>query len=189
MDNAQINADEVLVALRRITRAIDLHSRSLIRSHGLTGPQIMILKQLVEGGDASAGALAESVSLSQATVTDILNRLERRGLITRTRSESDGRRVVVHATDAAALLLSSSPPLLQDRFISQFYELADWERSSMLSTLQRIATMMDATNLDVAPVLTTGPVSTPPEALKQLEDIEKAADSDAQLELVQPDGK
>lgn len=41
--------DAVIIALRRVIRALDLHSRTLVESHGLTGPQALILKALVRG--------------------------------------------------------------------------------------------------------------------------------------------
>lgn len=85
--------DEVLVALRRVIRAVDLHSRQLVRSHGLTAPQALILKEIVSFGEIAVGEVAQRVSLSQATVTDILNRLEKRALVTRERSSADRRRV------------------------------------------------------------------------------------------------
>lgn len=161
--------DEVLVALRRITRAIDLHSRSLVQSHGLTGPQALLLKILLVSGKTTVGALAQQVSLSQATVTDILNRLEKRGLVCRIRSEVDRRRVNVEATEEASHLLGDSLPLLQEQFAERFNCLQEWEQTLMLSTLQRVSAMMDARDLPVSPILTPGPVTTPPEVIDQME--------------------
>ena len=69
---------DVLVSLRRIIRAIDLHSRSLIQRFGLTGPQLIILEVLVDRGECSMTELSEAISLSMATVTGILSRLENR---------------------------------------------------------------------------------------------------------------
>ncbi len=135
--------EQVLVALRRVTRAIDLHSKQLVQTHGLTGPQALLLKELLRGEEASVGELARRVSLSQATVTDILNRLEKRRLVVRQRSNSDKRRVLVQCTDTAAQLLETSPPLLQERFAARFGALQDWEQTLLLSSLQRIAAMMD----------------------------------------------
>ena len=162
--------EQVLVALRRITRAIDIHSRQLVHSHGLTGPQALLLKSLLDGGEASVGALARRINLSQATVTDILNRLEKRGLIRRIRSEVDKRRVNVEATEEASHLLRNSPPLLQEQFAERFNALQEWEQTSMLSTLQRVAAMMDARDLPVSPVLTPGPVTASPEVIERMED-------------------
>lgn len=159
--------EEILSALRRVMRAVDLHSRSLVQSHGLTGPQALILKA-VAGEPLPAGVVAERVSLSQATVTDILNRLEQRGLIKRVRSEVDRRRVIVEMTAAGRTLVEQSPPLLQERFAKRFEELADWEQTTLLASLQRIASMMDAEDLDAAPLLSIGSVRASPEAVEQV---------------------
>lgn len=159
-------SDEVLVALRRIIRAVDLHSRRLASEYGLTGPQAQVLKAVIESDGLTAGKLARRVSLSQATITDILKRLEQRGLLLRERCNNDRRRVNVRATAAAAELLSVAPPLLQDTFLERFAQLARWEQLMLLSSLQRIAAMMDAESLDAAPMLVPGVPSDPPTTLQ-----------------------
>ena len=131
---------------------------------------------------ASTSQLAAGVSLSSATVTGILNRLQARGLIARTKSETDRRRTDVTPTDEGRLLADSVRSPLQDRFISQLHELAKWEQTQILTALQRVAFMMEAAELEASPVLVTGPVDatadetleflaeeTPP-AQQQLED-------------------
>jgi DNA-binding MarR family transcriptional regulator len=159
--------DQVVVALRRVIRAVDLHSRTLVESHGLTGPQAIILKAL-QNGSLTAGELATRVSLSQGTVTDILNRLEQRGLITRIRDTADRRRVRVEPTPTGLALLEQSPPLLQERFVERFNNLQDWEQTQLLASLQRIAAMMDAEGIDAAPVLSSGSVRA---SAKAVEDV------------------
>ncbi len=149
--------DQVLIALRKIIRAIDLHSHNLVHSHGLTGPQALVLKSLQTGGK-SAGELASLVSLSQGTVTDIVKRLEQKKLVIRTRDTVDRRRVHVEATDLGTKVLEMSPPLLQEKFSEQFSLLQDWEQSQLLAVLQRIASMMGAEKIDAAPVLSSGSV-------------------------------
>lgn len=152
--------DEVLIALRRIIRSIDLHSRYLVRQFGLTGPQLVILQELLKLGEVSVGELSKSVSLGQATVTGILERLEKRGLITRHRSDKDRRRVLVRGTQECERLLDKAPPLMQESFIQAFSGLPDWEQTMILSSLQRLVSMMDAKSLNAAPFLATGPIGT-----------------------------
>ncbi|MGD8375612.1 MAG: MarR family transcriptional regulator [Acidobacteriota bacterium] len=149
----------VLQALRRITRAIDLHSRSLIRSHGLTGPQLFVLRDLARREPVTVGKLAEQVNLSQPTVTGILSRLERRGLLSRERSRFDRRQVLVSVTDKGRRVAATSPSLLQERFLTEFEQLLDWEQSLILSSLQRVVAMLEARELDASPILATGPLS------------------------------
>ncbi|MBK1630682.1 hypothetical protein CKO31_07975 [Thiohalocapsa halophila] len=156
--------DEVLVALRRVIRAVDLHSRALVRSHGLTAPQALVLKEIAAAGELPVGGVAQRVNLSHATITDIVNRLERRGLVVRARSETDRRRVLVRATPEASQTLKRAPPLLQDAFAARFAKLADWEQTLLLASLQRIAALMDAERLEAAPVLAAGTVEEAAEA-------------------------
>lgn len=160
-------SESMLIALRRVIRAIDLHSRSLVQSHGLTGPQSLVLRAVVNAERVSAGELAKRVSLSQATVTDIAKRLEARKLLKRTRDVADRRRVMITATAKGRKLHQSAPPLLQERFVQEFDALNEWEKMMLVSSVQRIAELMDAEGLDASPVLTSGATvvaGSPPEA-------------------------
>ena len=148
--------DEVLIAIRRIIRAIDLQSRKLVQSHGLTGPQALVLKEVSRSRGLTAGELARRVSLSQATITDIVKRLEQRGLLLRERAQQDKRKTLVGVTAEGEKLLAQSPPLLQEQFAQRFAELKDWEQSQLLYALQRIAGLMDAEALDASPILASG---------------------------------
>ena len=154
--------DQVLITLRQIMRAVDLHSRQLMHSHKLTGPQALILRELLRIKQPTIGQLAKQVSLSPATVTDVIDRLEGRGLVQRFRSTQDKRQVHVTASAAGAELLAESIPLLQDRFVERFQKLEQWEQSLLLSSLQRIAAMMDASDIDAAPVLAGGSLTAAP---------------------------
>ena len=152
---------DVLVALRRIIRAVDLHSRSLVQRCGLTGPQLLVLREIGRD-EISVGALAKAASLSQATVTGILDRLEARGLVERRRGESDKRQVLTRATGAGKRMVQRAPRLLQDSFVVQFTSLAEWEQTELISSLQRVVAMMEASDLEVSPVLASGPIAPTP---------------------------
>lgn len=148
--------DQVLVALRRIIRATDLHSKRLSKSSGLTSPQLMVLQTLRENSDLTVGEVAKRISLSQATVTTIVDRLERGGYVYRERSTTDKRKVHVYLTDKAFTTLVDAPKPLQEDFVQQFQDLHDWEQTMILSSLERVAYMMDAQHIDAAPVLDIG---------------------------------
>ncbi len=151
--------DQIVAAIRRIMRAVDLHSRHLAEEHGLTGPQLATLKAASRLGEASStGALARAVHLSGPTVTGILDRLAKRGLVERARSGQDRRSVTITITRRGEEVLAAAPSLLQDRFRGELARVEDWEQTMILAMLQRIAAMMDAESLDASPVLVPGPV-------------------------------
>jgi DNA-binding MarR family transcriptional regulator len=148
--------DEVLVSLRRIIRATDLYSRRLGKETGLTAPQLVIIRAIGREGGPTVSEIARAVSLSQATVTTILNRLETAGVVVRQRSEEDRRRVMVFLTERGHELLAEAPKPLQDSFVSRFAALESWEQHLIVASLERVATMMDAESLDAAPLLASG---------------------------------
>jgi len=136
-DHLLKHIEEVLIALRRVIRATDLHS-------------------LRDKGQVTIGELAQEMSLSQATVTTILDRLEKRGLVYRQRSLSDKRKVHAYLTETATETLKSAPIPLQDRFTREFSKLDEWEQAMIMSALKRVAQMMDAQHIDASPVLDIG---------------------------------
>lgn len=154
-------ADQVLVSLRRIIRATDLHSRQLLRDFGLTGPQLVVLRRVAQGPARSCSEIARAVSLSLATTVGILARLEARGLVLREQSTSDRRQKLVTATKAGVRLLEAAPPPLQVRFTRALAALEEWEQSQVLAVLQRVVSMMEAEGLDASPILTGGGVPEP----------------------------
>ncbi len=132
----------ISVALRRITRAMDVHSRALHQSVGLTGPQLATLLLVERREPISTGDVAREIHLGHATVTGILDRLEQRDLIQRWRSEDDRRCVLLRVTAAGRTLLGEAPPPLPISFSARLDTLPDWEKSLIVSVLQRIAAML-----------------------------------------------
>jgi len=145
--------DQIVASIRQIVRAVDLHSRKLVDTFGLTGPQLATLDAIATLGPSAPSAIAKAVHLSQGTVTGILQRLERRTLIVRSPSSTDRRSVIISITDEGRAVLDRAPSLLQDTFRDELSRLEDWERHAMLSSLQRIASLMGAERIEASPHL------------------------------------
>lgn len=148
--------EEILRSLRRITRAIDIHSRRLAQAHRLTGPQLVCLRQIHKDVETTPSALARQISLSQATVTGILDRLASRGLLVRVRSETDRRRVMLTLTEAGRAVAESAPSPLQQRFAERLGALPADGQAQIAAVLQQIVTMMEADAIKASPILATG---------------------------------
>ena len=145
--------EEVLVALRQIIRAIDLHSRQLNKEAGLTGPQLVLMNAIRELGEVTIRQLSIETNMSQATATIIIDRLEGRGLLVRIRSLEDKRKVHALLTQSGLDALDKAPKPLQDRFNLRFQALEEWEKLLLISSVQRISSMMNADTIDAAPLL------------------------------------
>jgi len=153
--------EEVLRNLRRVIRAVDLYSRRLVNETGLSGPQLICLRQLATAGAMPSGHLAAAVNLSAPTVCGILDRLESRGLVSRERQREDKRRVLVDLTPDGRRAVAGAPPVMHDSFLFKYRALPSAQQGEINQTLKRLVSMMSADDLDAAPILVPGDSVTP----------------------------
>ena len=139
--------EELFKTLRKLMRAYDQHASSLRNSSGISAPELLLLKAINNLGNASIGEVADEVSLSQATATTVVDKLEQSGLAIRQRSTVDRRKVHVALTEKGQVALEKSPPLMQRKFIEQFQKLEPYEQSSILSCMQKLAKLMQEPRL------------------------------------------
>lgn len=145
-------------------RATELNARLLANQSGLTTSQLIVLQTVVRAGKAMPSSVAQSVSLTQATVTSLVDKLERRGLVTRRRDTEDRRRIWIEPTDAGRAAMAAAPDLLQERFRTRFNQLEDWEQSMVIAALERVSTLLGAEDIDASPVLDVGDIEAAPQS-------------------------
>jgi MarR family transcriptional regulator, organic hydroperoxide resistance regulator len=87
---------------RRITKEV-------ARQANLTGPQLTVIKMLEQIGDLSLTELSERIRAQNSTVTGIIDRMEREGLVLRERSTEDRRVVHIKLTTKGADLAREIP--------------------------------------------------------------------------------
>lgn len=153
----QITSD-ALRAIRRILRAADQGGRRLAAATGLTPSQLLVLQEIERRGETTPSAVAVELQFGQATVTNILDRLEDAGLASRERSGHDKRRINLRVTGRGREVLDTAPDLLQQRFRDRFQALPAWEQAMILAGLERLGQILDATEIDAAPLIDTGAI-------------------------------
>ena len=147
-----------LIALRKITRAIDLHSKKLLKESGLTTSQLLVLEAIEKLDQPTPSSVARTILLSQGTVTNLIDRMEKRGLLQRVKADADKRSVHLVITETGKQSYADAPELLQAEFLEEYRKLQTWEQHMLLSSLERIASMMDAEHIDASPILTSGDI-------------------------------
>ena len=150
--------DELLIALRRITRAIDLYSKRLQKDTRLTISQLLVMDAIVKIDKPTPSAIAKSILLSQATVTNLIDRLEKNRLVQRKRLGTDKRTINVVITDLGEAKYNDAPELLQSGFLREYRKLESWEQHMLVSAVGRVASMMDAEDIDASPILAIGDI-------------------------------
>jgi DNA-binding MarR family transcriptional regulator len=94
-------AHHVATELRLLQRSVDAFDEAAARRLGINRTDLRCLDIVLGGGPYSAGDLAAHLRLSPAATTTVIDRLERAGLVSRTRDATNRRRVRVSATAAA----------------------------------------------------------------------------------------
>jgi DNA-binding MarR family transcriptional regulator len=150
--------DQSLIALRRILRATEMYERDLAQAAGLTSVQLRVLQLVGVTGSTTPTALSSRMGVSQATITTLVDKLVARGLVRREASATDRRQTNVVIMDTGRETLKGAPDALQQRYVTAFAGLADWEQAQLVASLERVAAMLDAHEIDASPVLTTGEI-------------------------------
>ena len=146
----------ILQALRRIIRAVDIHSHKLASLHNVTGPQLGCLTVIQEDGPLTSSSLAKKVYLSPSTVVGIVDRLEEKKLVMRNRDSKDRRLVHISITPQGEQLIAAAPSLLQDTLADALVQLPELEQISITMSLEKLVDLMEARHIGAAPVLETG---------------------------------
>jgi DNA-binding MarR family transcriptional regulator len=115
----------------------------LSRAYELTWPQLAALRELERIGTCPVGQLAAEMYIGAPTVTGIVDRLERDGLVKRFREEGDRRKVLVGLTPEGKSLLARKPSLLSDDLRSGLSQLTERRQKQMRMMLDDLAEMME----------------------------------------------
>lgn len=134
--------------LRRIVQALRQSALHSEKTSGLTGAQALVLRMIGDHQGASVNDLAALTFTHQSTVSEVVARLETRGLVQRARSEEDGRKTAVWLTTAGAGALNGSPPTANEKLMKAVTGLPP-------ETLAHLAGALDA--LTIAAGLTQQP--------------------------------
>ncbi len=129
-----------LMGAERRLRGRDQHRKT---DDGLTIAQVRALFALDQNEAATAGEIAESARLSPASVTAMLDELERDGIVTRVRSDTDRRRVLVLLTDEGRAVLKKRRRLWLKRWDAALADVPERDLEAAADVLRRITGLLD----------------------------------------------
>lgn len=137
------NAQAVIKAVRRIVHAMDMRSKRIGRETGLTIPQIVVLQAVHDQGALTTAAISRQADLSPATTVTILDKLEFKGLIERTRSSEDRRKVKAVLTEMGKETLANAPSLFSSAFAADFASFTIAEQQAIVASFGKVADLLD----------------------------------------------
>jgi homoprotocatechuate degradation regulator HpaR len=122
--------------LLQAREAVMAHTRPSLREHALSDQQWRVLRVLGENGTVKTGRVAREAFILGPSLTGVLTRMERDGLITRARDPADQRRTVVKATERGHALVGTLSTTIETHYqwmeqtlgkdkLAQLYALLD----------------------------------------------------------------
>ncbi len=114
-------------------------TKSLASQYGLTGPQLTVVKILESLGDMSLSELSERIHAQNSTVTGIIDRMQREGLVLRSRSSRDRRVVHIRLTAKGRDLATRIPLQPAEILREALQSLSSDESAALLAILDKLA--------------------------------------------------
>ncbi len=133
----------IIRSLRQMTQYLDKHSRQLLKHQDITVPQVMCLNELMEKGALTVAVLAASIHLSPSTMVGIIDRLEKKKLVTRVRSNVDRRAVFIEVTEKGRKFITASPHLLYNKLNETLQRLSEENKIQVANALDLLILQME----------------------------------------------
>ena len=134
--------------MRKLMQAGERYTKELNKKFNVSAPQVACLLALLDNGPISPSQIAKKIMVESSTVTGIIDRLEQKGLVARTRVSTDRRVITVELTEAGRGLAENAPPPIQHKIVKGLRKLEEGDRAQIIDTLNRLTEMIDAEDMD-----------------------------------------
>lgn len=133
----------IIREMKTVLHSIKKNLGSSFNAFDLTGPQGMLMGILKHYGEMKISDLSEKLGLSNSTVSGIIDRLEKQGLVKRTRSENDRRVVYVSATEKFKKGFEENFKIIENEFGRMLNKATPEEIDTILEGLHLLQKILD----------------------------------------------
>ncbi|UCH95644.1 MAG: MarR family transcriptional regulator [Candidatus Aminicenantes bacterium] len=141
------SSKNIVGAIRRLVRLSYLDSRTMVKRYGITGPQSLVLKSLIESVEPlSSVMLSRRLNVSPANITGIIDRLEEKGLVKRLRKQSDRRTILIELTEKGIGFGQQLPDLIEKKLIKGLSDLDSNEIDGIYMAFNKVIQIIDGSS-------------------------------------------
>ena len=137
------NGIKIFRSLKRLGHTVKHSMGQQFNEMNLTGPQGMMMGILSHDGEMKISDLSEKIGLSNSTVSGIIDRLEKQGLVERTRSVEDRRVVYVNISTDFQKNCKTKFLKIEEIFEDKMKKATDEEITIILKGLDTLEKLMD----------------------------------------------
>jgi DNA-binding MarR family transcriptional regulator len=148
---------DILIKLRRIVRSVNLESKKVEKEQGVSIPQLLCLQFLAEQEDfkTNAAKLKTFLNLNASTVSGIIRRLEKKGLVAKLPKASDKRVTLISLTSGGMELLQSAPITFQQKLSEKLRGLPPEKLQTIIDGIDILTSIMEVDEIDASPIITS----------------------------------
>ena len=140
---------EIIYQIRRLIQAKELYTKELNKKYQVSASQLNCLLALYENGPIPPSQIARHIMVKSSTVTGIIDRLEHKGLVQRTRTSPDRRVITIELTDSGTSLAKNAPPPIQQKILEGLKRLPEKDMKKIVRGLSMLTQMLDVQDLEV----------------------------------------
>jgi DNA-binding MarR family transcriptional regulator len=136
--NNEAMINEIASRIRRLRRSVYHDYIRTSRQFGLTETQSDVLRTLLVHGDMSSADLSRNLYMTPANITGVIDRLEKKGLVERTRQQVDRRVALISLTESGKELSQQLPDPIENKLISGLENLASEQVQALGEAMKQI---------------------------------------------------
>ena len=151
-----MDSTEILIKIRKIVRSVDIESKKIQKEYGVSIPQVLCLSFLHESPNyqSTQGEIRKFLNLNSSTVSGIVDRLEKKGLLARLPKAGDKRVVNIALTSAGDKLLNNRPSLLHEQLSEKLQKLDEEKFKKVEESLNTLITLLEIEDVEASPLIT-----------------------------------
>ena len=143
---------DIVGSIRKLVRAVYLDSQKMSRQFGLTGQQSLVLRLLLNNGSMSSADLSRLMYVTPSNMTGIIDRLEKKDLISRVRKEGDRRVVLITLTDTGKKLSEQIPDPIENKIINELADLEVDHVELLAMAMNQILNLIGTEDIEAEPL-------------------------------------
>jgi DNA-binding MarR family transcriptional regulator len=151
------DAKTILNRVRQLVRALRLFDREATTKFGVGAAQMFVLHVLNDQTELSLNELADRTATDQSSVSIVVTKLVRMGLVRRERSTEDRRELVLSLTAKGRALVRRAPPAAQRRMMESVAGMKPAEREQLVALLGKLLSGMGVTDTEPGMLFTESP--------------------------------
>lgn len=140
--------EEIEALLRVVSVIIRKRGRDILSDFGITPPQLNALVILLEQGEITMGELCDRMYLACSTATDLIDRMERNGLISRERDKTDRRVIRLRVNDPGRKIIDEVMGARKHYLSGVLKQVPEEEHEMLIKALRDLYRIMQQSGVE-----------------------------------------